>query len=227
MGNGTRYVDRASSVVEFVAGLEDQRPVPATPAWDVHDLIAHVAGVAVDVVRHNVDAYAQPSWTTLQVTSRAHRSRESLIAEWRDTWPDLSQILDDPVACGFDALFAVLPLADLLAHEHDLRESAGLFDFADADVWPAIEQRRRDVLTAQCNSAGCCLEIDTPEGDHWVLGSASQHLRVTADRYELWRSLEGRRPRTAVRAFDWDQDPEPFLDAWVGSVFHWPEDNLP
>jgi hypothetical protein len=120
----------------------------------------------------------------------------------------------------------VLPLVDLLAHEHDLRESVGLYEFADPDVWPAVEQRRLDVLTTQCNTAGYCLTVDTPQGDHWLLGSDQRRLRVTVDRYELWRSLEGRRERAAVRAFDWNEDPEPFLDAWVGSVFHWPEDNL-
>ncbi len=226
MGNGTRYEIRATSLVEFVAGLDDRQPVDATPRWNVHDLIAHVTGVAVDVASHNVDAYAQPSWTSLQVASRAHRSRASLITEWRDAWPALSAILDDPPSRGFDAAFAVMPLVDLLAHEHDLRESAGLSEFADPDVWPAVEQRRRDVLTVQCNTAACSLEIDTPQGDHWELGSHPRHLHVTADRYELWRSLEGRRTRAVVRGFDWDQDPQPFLDAWVGSVFHWPEDHL-
>jgi hypothetical protein len=44
---------------------------------------------------------------------------------------------------------------------------------------------------------------------------------VVAPRYELWRSLEGRRTRDQVRTFEWSVDPEPYLDCWLGPVFRW------
>jgi hypothetical protein len=86
-----------------------------------------------------------------------------------------------------------------------------------------VEQRRKQVLTVQCDSCNQNLEVRTTEGDHWVIGGEVNRSTVSADRYELWRSLEGRRSRASVRQFDWTNGPGPFLDHWVGSVFQWPD----
>ncbi len=66
------------------------------------------------------------------------------------------------------------------------------------------------------------LEVRTPQGDRWTFGAGASVV-VVADRYELWRSLEGRRPRSVARAFTWSADPEVFLDQWTGLVFEWPD----
>jgi hypothetical protein len=218
------YRMRAESLLNLAADLDDGHQIPATPAWNLRELIAHLAGVAVDVSGGQVEDYARPHWTARQVASRATSSRRDLVEEWKASWPELSSIFDDPVSHGLDSSFSVLPLVDVIAHEHDLRESVGLFDFSDPAVWSLVEQRRLQVLTVQCDSWNQNLEVRTPEGDHWVIGGDKDRSTVTAERYELWRSLEGRRRRDAVRQFDWTGVPGLFVDHWVGSVFQWPED---
>ncbi len=224
MTNGERYRQRARSLVDFASDLDDGHRVPSTPAWNLRDLMAHLAGVAADVVAGDVDEYSQPSWTARQVAARAGRSRQAVIEEWEQDWPAMSRVLDDPTTHGLDSLFSVLPLVDVVAHEHDLRESTGLFGFSDDNIWPVVEQRRRDVLAIQCEIASCGLRVRTPQGDGWSVGPQEPRLTVTADRYELWRSLEGRRTRSVVAGFDWSTDPAPILEHWVGSIFTWPED---
>jgi hypothetical protein len=219
-----QYRMRAESLLDLAADLDDGHPIPATPAWNLRELIAHLVGVAVDVSGGQVEDYAPPHWTARQVVSRATSSRRALVEEWKASWPELCSILDDPVSHGLDSSFSVLPLVDVIAHEHDLRESVGMFDFSDPAVSSLVEQRRLQVLTVQGDASTQDLEVRTPEGDHWVIGGAEDRLTVTAERYELWRSLEGRRRRDAVRQFDWIVGPGPFLDHWVGSVFQWPED---
>jgi hypothetical protein len=44
----------------------------------------------------------------------------------------LCGILDDPASHGLYLSFSVLPLVGVIAHEHDIRESVGVFDFSDA-----------------------------------------------------------------------------------------------
>jgi uncharacterized protein (TIGR03083 family) len=224
MTNGEHYRRRARNLVDLASDLDDRHRLPSTPAWDLRDLMAHLAGVAADVVAKDVDEYSQPSWTARQVAARAGRSRPSLIEEWEQDWPAMSQVLDDPMSHGLDAAFSVLPLMDVVAHEHDLRESTGVSGFADDAIWSLVEQRRRAVLAIQCEIASCGLEARTPDGDRWVLGPEEPRLTVTADRYELWRSLEGRRTRSVVAGFEWSADPDPILEYWVGSIFRWPED---
>ena len=224
MDAAQQYRMRAASLLDLAADLDDGHRMPATPAWDLRELIAHLAGVAVDVSVGQVEDYAQPHWTARQVASRATYSRRDLVEEWKASWPELCSILDDPVSHGLDSSFSVLPLVDVIAHEHDLRESVGMFDFADPAVWSLVEQRRLQVLTLQCASSDQNLEVRTPEGDHWVIGGNEDRSTVTAERYELWRSLEGRSRRDAVRQFDWTAGPGLFLERWVGSVFQWPED---
>jgi hypothetical protein len=217
------YRVRAKSLLDLASELDDGHRIPATPAWNLRELIAHLAGVAVDVSNGRVAEYARPQWTAGQVSSRAGSPRQDLIEEWKAAWPELCAILDDPVSHGLDPSFSVLPLVDVIAHEHDIRESVGMFGFSDPSVWSLVEQRRLQVLTVQCDSCHQTLEVRTPEGDHWVIGGDESRLSVTADRYELWRSLEGRRSRGSVRQFDWTVGPGVFLDHWVGSVFQWPD----
>jgi hypothetical protein len=202
---------RAESLLDLAGELADGHRIPATPSWNLRELIAHLAGVAVDVSSGRVKEYATPPWTARQVASRAGSSRQDLIAEWRQSWTELTAVLDDPVSHGLDSSFSVLPLIDVIAHEHDLRESVGLFDFSDPVVWSLVEQRRLQVLTAQCSSWNQNLEVQTSEGDHWVIGGDKNRSTVAAGRYELWRSLERRRSRDSVRRFDWTDGPGPFL----------------
>ena len=106
------------------------------------------------------------------------------------------------------------------------QEATGHVGFADPEVWSLVEVRRQTVLEMQFAFASAPrLEVLTHEGDRWFLGEGVEEVtRVEADRYELWRSLEGRRTQGEVRDFQWSADPDPFLDSWPGFVFRWVED---
>ncbi|MET0579170.1 MAG: maleylpyruvate isomerase family mycothiol-dependent enzyme [Ilumatobacteraceae bacterium] len=228
MNNADRYVATQDRVVELVAGLDDHERVAATPEWSLHDLLAHVVGVADDVASGRVDGYASADWTHRQVGRGAGRSREELMSDWADSTARLVPVLCDPVGRGLDASFGVRPLLDLLAHEQDIRESNGLAATLDPADWEVVANRRRDVLHHDVTAAQLpALQIRTPEGDSWCVGSGDPSATVLVARQDLWRSLEGRRPREVVRSFDWSADPAPYLQVWLGPVFAWPEDHEP
>jgi uncharacterized protein (TIGR03083 family) len=228
VNNGDRYAATKERVVKLLAGLDDQDRVRATPAWSMHDLLAHLVGVAHDVASGEIDGYASAAWTHRQVANRAGRSREDLITEWDESTARLVLVLCDPVGRGLDTSFGVRPLLDLLAHEQDMRESSGLVGSLDEANWEVVADRRRDVLHQALTAAELpALQLRTPEGDDWCVGWGDPSAVVHAPRYELWRSLEGRRPQPAVRDFDWSVDPAPYLQAWLSPVFAWPEDHTP
>jgi hypothetical protein len=225
LNNGDRYLAAKARVVELTAGLHDEYRVTATPAWSLLDLLAHPVGVAEDVAAGRIDGYATPDWTGEQVRRRAGRSRSSVLSDWDDATARLVPVLRDPVRCGLDASFEVRPLLDLLAHEQDIREADGPGGSVDPGDWEVVSPRRRDVLHHDITIGELpALQVVTPEGDSWRVGSGAPMATVGAARYDLWRSLEGRRSRDVVRGFDWSTTPDPYLEAWLGPVFAWPED---
>lgn len=142
----SRAVERTS---RLLARIDERTAVPATPGWLARDVLAHLVGVADDVLAGNVQQYAQDQWTEAQVAARRDRSVDDLLSDWESLVEPLVAVLRDPVARGLDASFASLPVIDLLAHEHDLREAVGEVGFAGATVWTAVESRRREVLALQ------------------------------------------------------------------------------
>jgi uncharacterized protein (TIGR03083 family) len=224
MDAGVHYEAARRRFEAGLAPVDDELPIGATPEWDARRLLAHVVGVAADVAAGRIDGYATDAWTRVQVEARRADDRATLLEEWGRVGPAIAGVLADPAASGLPPAFVVLPLVDLLAHEHDLREASGVRGFASGEVWDAVRDRRREVLTGSVGLAALPpLLVSTPQGDEWLVGSAEGPTSsVTIDRYELWRSLEGRRTREHVRSFVWTGDAEPYLDHWLGPVFSWP-----
>jgi len=91
------YADARERLQNLLAGLDQAAlaaRVPACPAWTVLDVLAHLAGVAADVVNGTyfygaADAWrnarlaaARDQWTAGQVRSRHSRTVQAQFAEW-------------------------------------------------------------------------------------------------------------------------------------------------
>jgi hypothetical protein len=79
---GTAYLHTRDRFVDVVRTTDLDVPIPATPGWNVGDLLRHVVGVASDVVAGDTDQYAQPEWTARQVEARAAERLYQLVEEW-------------------------------------------------------------------------------------------------------------------------------------------------
>ena len=89
--------------------------MPATPDWTVHDVVAHLAGVATDLVEGRLDGLATDEWTAAQV----ERGRGRSIPELLDRWDEHGAAVDafaDALGPGGGQL-----VVDATTHEHDLR----------------------------------------------------------------------------------------------------------
>jgi len=80
------YRANVAAVAELAGGLTDDElasTVPATPAWTVHDVLAHLAGGAADAVTDRMEGAPGPEWTSQHVSERAALPVSDLVAELR------------------------------------------------------------------------------------------------------------------------------------------------
>jgi uncharacterized protein (TIGR03083 family) len=101
------YADARRRLQQLVAGLDDtglMAPVPACPDWTVRDIVAHLAGIAEEVVSGTYFAGAadawndaglaaqRDQWTASQVRSRRDRPVSVMLAEWADAFTRLAAL---------------------------------------------------------------------------------------------------------------------------------------
>ena len=68
------YRELRERVTELLADRTDaelEQVAPATPAWRVRDVVAHMAGVCDDIMNGNMAGVATDAWTQAQVDKRA------------------------------------------------------------------------------------------------------------------------------------------------------------
>jgi uncharacterized protein (TIGR03083 family) len=212
---GELYERLRRELVALVAGLDADAlavTVPATPAWRVRDVLAHVAGITSDLnaQRFDVDGDA---WTRRQVEERRERDLAAIVAEWDAEAPQFAAGLR---LFGYE--LGSHYVGDLHAHLQDIRSALGLPAARDGlAVQVALdfylgsldESLRRGPLGA--------LEM-IAAGEHHVAGAGKVRATLQADPFELLRALSGRRSRDQIRALDWSGD----VDAFVEELSRYP-----
>ena len=110
--------------VRHLQPREVATPVPATPAWMVGDVLAHVVGLATDLNAQrfpDVDDIGGTAWTTRQVDTR----RTTSIADLVDEWDREAPVFEDGLRLfGYEEGSHFV--ADLHAHHQDVRGALGL-----------------------------------------------------------------------------------------------------
>ena len=193
---------RMTSLLQ-AAGPDDLvREVPACPDWSVRDLLAHAVGVAADVAAGRIDGAGSDPWTAAQVAARQDSDRDALLAEWASTVPALREAL-----LGMDPMQAAQVVFDLTTHEHDLRGALGVPGERDSDGVEIGWLWATTVLGQLRDGYGEGALVLTTEAGATTCGSAPPSSGVTADRFELWRAMTGRRSAEQVASWAWTGEP--------------------
>lgn len=200
--------------------------VPACPEWEVHDVLAHVVGLATDAAtgrlptmelleqwRDDEVTEARDRMTARQVERQRDRSIERLTNDWRRLMPTISPMLKgdipfpDPAPFGLGAVL----ITDLEIHYQDVRGALGLPPATDG---PALSL----ALATYCFGVDYRIRgLDLPAlavqyaGKQRILGDGEPRATVAGDRFELLRAFGGRRSRTQILALEWHGDPGPYL----------------
>jgi hypothetical protein len=191
-GAAAAYDQVRARVIELVADLDAQdsaRVVPACPDWSVHDLVAHVTGIAAALADGDLPAGDVAAWLDGLVA----RGRALPISELVAVWPDVDRLA--PFLAG-DALLVV----DLVVHEHDLRAALGR---------PVVRTGSEQAVAlrgalANLDGAFVAAELGAIEvhhgGDVWRSRDAEVGWTLAVDPWEATRILESRRTLGEVLA---------------------------
>lgn len=222
------YESTRRSITELVTSLSDaelNRPVPATPAWTIKDVVCHLTGdveclIRGDFPRAFFEAFGSPEgivslneWTDSQVKARRDRDLQDVLLEWEkvsgtlvamargeEPWPEDVPFFTDRVM-----------ITDAGVHQQDIYGALGIV--ADRDSAPVRMGFAGYIATlgwrfASDGIAPLRFEL---EDKSYTAGEGEAESVVSGSRFEFFRALSGRRNQDQVRAFDWTGDAEPYL----------------
>lgn len=213
----------------FVASLADddvERPVPATPGWSIRDVVAHMTGVLECIAGGDMplEFFAAigseqgvavlNEWTGRQVEARDERPLAELLVEWESAAEAVMPMVrgDVPWPEGVVPFAAHVLTTDLAVHQQDVYGALGVVRDRDSvPVRIGFATYVAGIDIKQRSLGGPALRIVT-EHKEVTAGEGEPVAAVRGPRFELFRALSGRRSPGQVRAYEWDGDPEPFLD---------------
>jgi uncharacterized protein (TIGR03083 family) len=209
---GARYETLRQDLIAIVRGLsaaDRERPVPATPAWSVRDVLGHVTGITEDLNHLNFDAPDPDAWTQAQVDRHRDEPLEQTIAAWDREAPTFERGLRE-LGYGIGSHF----VADLLIHLLDVRAALDLPIAADASaVWVALdfylEELDHDLADAHVGA----LAVETG-AETRLVGPGDVAASVTTEPFEMLRACAGRRTADEIAAYQWSGD----VDAFLGRI---------
>lgn len=225
---GDVYEQVRDDILGLVSGLapqEVERSVPATPAWSIRDVVAHLAADATFVIAGDFpseifQAFGDAAtvatindWTARQLKERDGRPLDELLREFKDSgdvvvvmmrgeepWPEDSFIFLDRVV-----------LTDAAVHQQDIFGALGI-------------ERARESAAIKIGLSGYIATVgwrlastELPPlrfdvGDkQYTAGEGEPGATVHASRFEFFRAMSGRRNPDQIRSYEWHGDPEPYI----------------
>lgn len=228
---GDLYERNRREFVGTALALSDARlqiRVPATPAWTVRDVLAHVVGIASDLNAQRFpasDDVGGAAWTDGQVARGSRRTIDDLVAEW-----DREAVLFEDGLRAFGYEFGSHFVADLHAHYQDVRNALGLTAETDElTVAVALDHYLGFVNDLLVADGWGRLEVVVGSDVRHVGGEGRCRARVSAPPFELLRAVSGRRSERQIRALDWHGDVDDFvrfMQTSLGGGYSLPEADL-
>jgi uncharacterized protein (TIGR03083 family) len=198
--------------------------VPACPAWSAADLLAHLAGLAVDFSAGIAEALAPGYWDhdevdRREIEPRRGRAPSEILGEWDAITPRFQTVL-----ASADAALAGAIVGDFVCHYYDLafalhrpaRREGAMVNFG-VDVYAGMLERR----IAGRNLGA--LRVESRDAT-WLLGEGEPDVSIRADLFWLFRALTGRRTFAEVRQATWTGEARPYIE--IFPMYEWPESSL-
>ncbi|MGQ0832213.1 MAG: maleylpyruvate isomerase family mycothiol-dependent enzyme [Microthrixaceae bacterium] len=220
---GLVYQRTRRRLIEVARGLNPAQLatiVPATPAWTVHDAIAHVVGLATDLNSGEFGRGNPDEWTAAQVRERLDHSVEELAQEWDREGPRFE---DGLRLFGYE--FGSHFVGDLVQHAADVDHALGRPRLADDDEALLVGlDFYLDSFHETLTEAAAGRATVSVDGESFEVGDGPAVASLSAGRFELFRALGGRRSAAQIRRLEWVGD----VDAILGLVsrYNVPSDDL-
>jgi hypothetical protein len=205
------HVALLGQVQHRVAALVGDQPeaalTNAVPVLDVdvRDLVAHLAGVAVDALLTSAPS-CDPDTLSRHVTARAGRELPELLEEWESAVRELL-----PALAAQPQLASSL-LVDAVTHEHDLRTALDQPGCRDDDSVLAVLDVMSDALSERVECRGLPAIRITVEQWGTIAGRPPALRCLVADRFDFVRGMAGRRSARQVERWNWDAAPGAYVE---------------
>jgi uncharacterized protein (TIGR03083 family) len=188
-------------VKEDVAG----RYVPTCPGWTVKDVIAHLAGFFTAYRSGNPQEAFGPEWGDREIKARRDRSLQDCLTEWNELVREPGDL--------FESRFGPVAVADVLAHEQDIRTALNKPGARDDEcIVPSVLMGLSFLDHKPETQDLPALRVVTDEID-LTIGEGEPAATLHTSTFELFRTIHGRRSAAQVRAMRWEGDPEPWIPA--------------
>jgi uncharacterized protein (TIGR03083 family) len=194
---------RLTEMLAVASSAELARAVPATPEWTVRDNLAHLAGIAADIVSGNLAGVATDEWTAAQVERNRDRTSRELLDAWAIDATTVEPMIDDFGPSGQQLI------ADAATHEQDIRGALGRPGARDSEAvdvgFAFVGTRLGEAWDA---AAAPALVVEHDAGTTtFGFGDGAVTLRVS--RFEFLRATMGRRSLAQIAAYDCDGELDP------------------
>lgn len=198
---------------ELAAEIDERmavRTVPACPEWRVHDLFAHVAGIATDLAAGRAPSGDSQAWVDRQIDERRGRSLAEVVGEWNEVGPT------------FESMIAASPRAfwgltyDTVVHEHDLRNAIDRPGARDSDAVRLAARLGLKLVKHDLGRQGLGAFKVSIDGEELVVGEGEPGLTLVASSFECLRVLGSRRTLDEMRAAGFEGD----LDGYLPGIVH-------
>lgn len=189
--------------------------VPACPAWTIRQTVAHLAGVAQDIVSLNMEGKGAGSWTEAQVDRLGGHNVDELLDLWGQMIAPVTARLDlAPQRSACQLVF------DALTHEHDIRGALSEPDSRAGDLTFEVALGFLTTMGDQLiRQAGLpALRLITPTIGSVQLGdphTTRDQLALNISDFEALRTFGGRRSIRQLLALPWHGDPTNLLPAFT------------
>ena len=185
-----------------------KRTVPACPAWTVHDLAAHLAGVPATLAAGNFPSGDVNEWLQGIVDERRDTAVDDLVHEWSG----LDAIIE-PMLQGMGSLM----LTDVAIHEHDLRGALSAPDHAALEV-DAVMACQLPSFAPPLQDAGLGAIVVEHDGRTWRTHDADAGWTLRVTPWEAMRALGSRRTADELCALPSDGGGDAYVEVIAGHL---------
>jgi hypothetical protein len=182
--------------------------VPACPEWTLRALVSHLVGVAATAIGR------LSGWPAAPRASSVDMGLPELLTVWKELGAEADLLLADLGDRSGNIL-----VMDAFTHELDIRYAIGAGLPDEHPAFPvAFEVLASGFACAVDDHQLPALRLSTGT-TQWTVGTGEPVATVTANRYDIYRSLAGRRSHPQITALDWDRDSHRWLPAFTWGPF--------
>lgn len=186
--------------------------VPATPAWRVRDLLAHVVGLVADLNAQRfpaADDIGGTAWGAAQVAARRNLTIDDIFDEWAAEAPGFE---DGLRLFGYEEGSHFI--ADVHAHHQDVRGALGLARDDDPLTVAVSLDHYLGFLHQLLRDASWGVLAVATGGEVRVLGTedGAGRAQVAGPAFEVLRAFSARRSASQIRAMRWRGDVDSLLE---------------